>query len=59
MKVLTDRELELIQQLIEAETERLEKLDQDEPVLETLQRLEALNTKLFGPPITLHRVETS
>ncbi|KKM78233.1 hypothetical protein LCGC14_1361950 [marine sediment metagenome] len=51
MKVLTDRELELIQQLIEEEQTALEKLDQDEPVIETLRRLEALNTKLFGPAI--------
>ena len=51
MKVLTDRELELIQLLIEFETERLERLDQEPPVVETLRRLEALNTKLFGPAI--------
>ena len=49
MKILTDRELELIQQLIEDETERLEGLDQEPLTGETLRRLEALNTKLFGP----------
>lgn len=64
MKILTDRELALIQQLIEEEQTALEKLDQDEPVLETLRRLSALNTKLFGPPVpadwaTPHVVERS
>ena len=63
MKILTDRELELIQQLIEEEQTALEKLDQDEPVIESLRRLEALSAKLFGPPIpgwpTFNSVETS
>ena len=51
MKVLTDRELGLIQQLIEDETERIEKLDLGVAGAEDLRRLEALNTKLFGPPL--------